>query len=77
MSTIVNDETPYVSSESNLRGRLPQPDIVQSMTGTVYCQHLQQMADLSNQTRYNEQSMPFFEQDEQESSSQEPTLLYQ
>lgn len=77
MSTIVNEQTPYVSSESNLRGCLPQPDIVQSMTGNVYCQHLQQMADLSNQKRYSEQSMPYFEQDNQECSSHEPTLLYQ
>jgi len=43
---------------------LPQPDIVQSTMNDDYCHHLQQMAELSNQQRFTEQSIPFFGKDD-------------
>jgi hypothetical protein len=79
------NQTQYLSSVSNLMGHLPQPDLVQSTINDEYCHHLQQMADLSNQQRYNEQSMPFFGQDDHicntehstmPTSSLEKTLLF-
>ncbi|CAF1015074.1 unnamed protein product [Adineta ricciae] len=54
--TVNNDE---ISAE-----HLPQPDIVQSTMNEEYCHHLQQMAELSNQQRFHEQSIPFFGQDD-------------
>ena len=86
MSVVNPDETAYLSSVSNLIGHLPQPDIVQSTMNEGYCHHLQQMADLSNQQRFHEQSMPFFGQDEHRThdetnsmptSSIEKSLLFQ
>ena len=79
------DETQYLSAVSNLMGHLPPPDLVQSTMGDEYCHHLQKMADLSNQQRFDEQSMPFFGQDDHSSqtehssmptSSMEKTLLF-
>lgn len=67
-STINNDET---SPEP-----LPPPDLVQSTMNDEYCHRLQQMADLSNQQRLNEQSMPFFGKDDHSNNnetSQMPT----
>jgi hypothetical protein len=71
-STINNDDTQYLSSEINLTRNLPQPDLVASIKpknlNQEYCHHLQQMADLSNQQRLNEQSssttIPFFGKDD-------------
>ena len=54
--TVNNDDIPA--------GLLPQPDIVQSTMNQEYCHHLQQMAELSNQQRFNEQSIPFFGKDD-------------
>ena len=54
--TVNNDE---ISAE-----HLPQPDIIQSTMNEEYCHHLQQMAELSNQQRFHEQSIPFFGQDD-------------
>lgn len=68
LSTINNDE---ISA-----GILPPPDLVQSTMNEQYCHHLQQMADLSNQQRLNEQSMPFFGKDDHvinNETSQMPT----
>lgn len=56
ISTVNNDE---LASD-----RLPPPDIVQSTMSDGYCQHLQQMAELSNQQRLSEQSIPFFGNDD-------------
>jgi hypothetical protein len=56
ISTVINEE---IST-----GHLPQPDIVQSTMNEDYCHHLQQMAELSNQQRFNEQSIPFFGKDD-------------
>jgi len=56
ISTINNDDIPARN--------LPQPDIVQSTMNDEYCHHLQQMAELSNQQRFNEQSIPFFGKDD-------------
>jgi len=72
MSIINNDDTQDLSLESNLVRNLPQPDLVQSIKpkniDQKYCHHLQQMADLSNQTRFHEQSssttIPFFGKDD-------------
>jgi len=72
ISTINNDDTQDLSSETNLVRNLPQPDLVASIKSTnlnqEYCHHLQQMADLSNQQRFNEQSssttIPFFGKDD-------------
>jgi hypothetical protein len=71
-STINNDDTQYLSSETNLIQNLPQPDLIASIKPTnlndKYCHHLQQMADLSNQQRFHEQSspttIPFFGKDD-------------
>ncbi len=68
-STINNDDTQYLSSEIRT---LPQPDLIASIKtpnlNQEYCHHLQQMADLSNQQRLNEQSssiaIPFFGKDD-------------
>lgn len=68
-STINNDDTQYLSSEIRT---LPQPDLIASIKTSnlnqEYCHHLQQMADLSNQQRLNEQSssttIPFFGKDD-------------
>ena len=85
MSTVNNDDTQYLSSASNLTGHLPQPDIVQSTINEEYCHHLQQMADLSNQQRFTEQSIPFFgkddhllntEESETPTTTLEKTLLF-
>ncbi len=68
ISTLNNDE---ISAE-----HLPQPDIVQSTLNDEYCHHLQQMAELSNQQRFNEQSIPFFGKDDHvtnNETSQTPT----
>jgi hypothetical protein len=68
ISTINNDD---ISAE-----HLPQPDIVQSTMNEDYCHHLQQMADLSNQQRFTEQSIPFFGKDDHlinQDPSQMPT----
>jgi hypothetical protein len=72
MSIINNDDTQDLSSKSNLVGNIPQPDLVQSIksknTNEEYCHHLQQMADLSNEKRFHEQSssttIPFFGKDD-------------
>lgn len=69
LSLINNDERQYLSSVPNLIGHLPPPDLVQSTINDEYCHHLQQMADLSNQQRFHEQSMP--------TSSLEKTILFQ
>ena len=61
-------------------GHLPQPDIVQSTLNEDYCHHLQQMAELSNQQRFNEQSMPFFGKDDHlinNETSQMPTTSFE
>lgn len=68
LSTTNNVDTQYISSELNL----PQPDLVTSIKSTnldqEYCHQLQQMADLSNQQRFHEQSssttIPFFGKDD-------------
>ena len=68
ISTINNDN---ISTRN-----LPQPDIVQSTMNQEYCHHLQQMAELSNQQRFNEQSIPFFGKDDHlihNETSQMPT----
>lgn len=76
------DEQPYLSSVSNLIGHLPPPDLVQSTISEEYCHHLQQMADLSNQQRYHEQSMQFFDNNDPSNpcpmptTSLEKTLLF-
>jgi hypothetical protein len=56
ISTVVNED---ISTR-----HLPPPDIVQSTMNEEYCHHLQQMAELSNQQRFNEQSIPFFGKDD-------------
>lgn len=59
---------------------LPQPDIVQSTMNDEYRHHLQQMAELSNQQRYSEQSMPFFGKDDlviNTETSQMPTTSFE
>jgi hypothetical protein len=71
ISVINNDDTQYLSFESQLL----QPDLVTSTNfNQDYCQHLQQMADLSNQQRFTEQSssstMPFFGQDDHLSNTE-------
>lgn len=84
VSMLNTDERQFLSSVSNLIGHLPPPDLVQSMINEDYRHHLQQMADLSNQQRFHEQSMPFFGQDHVEStdptamptSSLEKTILF-
>lgn len=84
VSMINADERQFLSPVSNLIGHLPPPDLVQSMMNDDYRHHLQQMADLSNQQRFHEQSMPFFGQDHVEStdptamptSSLEKTILF-
>jgi hypothetical protein len=53
-----------VNNDDISAGHLPQPDIVQSTMNEEYCHHLQQMAELSNQQRFNEQSLPFFGKDD-------------
>jgi hypothetical protein len=53
-----------VNNDDISAGHLPQPDIVQSTMNEEYCHHLQQMAELSNQQRFNEQSIPFFGKDD-------------
>ena len=68
LSTIHNEE---IST-----GILPPPDLVQSTMTEEYRHHLQQMADLSNQQRLNEQSIPFFGKDDpltNNETSQMPT----
>ena len=63
ISTLNNDE---ISAE-----HLPPPDIVQSTMNDEYCHHLQQMAELSNQQRFNnEQSIPFFGKDDHVTNNQ-------
>jgi len=73
MSTINDDDdTQDLPSESNVSRPLPPPDLVTSTKSKNlnqdYCHHLQQMADLSNHQRYNEQSssstIPFFGKDD-------------
>jgi hypothetical protein len=60
-----DDEDISTINNDNISTRnLPQPDIVQSTMNDEYRHHLQQMAELSNQQRYNEQSMPFFGKDD-------------
>ncbi|CAF3538558.1 unnamed protein product [Rotaria socialis] len=70
ISTMNNDDAQYVLSEANLTQTYPQPDIVMSTNPSEeYCRQLQQMASLSNLTRFSEQStsssntMPFFADD--------------
>jgi hypothetical protein len=71
-STINNDDTQDLSFESNLIRNLPEPDLNTSIKSTnlnqEYCHQLQQMADLSNQQRFHEQSssstLPFFGKDD-------------
>ncbi|UJR22863.1 hypothetical protein I4U23_025892 [Adineta vaga] len=53
-----------VNNDEISAGHFPQPDIVQSTMNEEYCHHLQQMAELSNQQRFNEQSIPFFGKDD-------------
>ena len=68
LSTINSDDTQCLSSQT----KLPQPDLVTSIKPTnlndEYCQHLQHMANLSNQQRLHEQSsettLPFFGKDD-------------
>ncbi|CAF1236205.1 unnamed protein product [Adineta steineri] len=66
-----------VNNDEISPGHLPQPDIVQSTMNEGYCHHLQQMADLSNQQRFNNtQSIPFFGKDDHvinTETSQTPT----
>ncbi|CAF0750623.1 unnamed protein product [Rotaria sordida] len=76
-SSTNNDDIQELSSDPNLIQHYPQSDLVMSIKPTnsdqEYCQQLQQMADLSNRQRYNEQSssssspstttIPFFDKD--------------
>ena len=66
-STINNDDTQDLSQDLNGSRQLPQPDLIASIKSTnlneEYRHHLQQMANLSNQQRFNDESsstMPFF-----------------
>lgn len=72
-STANNDDTHDLSFELNgSQQQLPPPDLVASIKPTnlneSYSQHLQQMADLSKQQLYHEQSssstIPFFGKDD-------------
>lgn len=74
ISMMNQDETQYLSAVSNLMGHLPPPDLVQSTMGDEYCHHLQKMADLSNQQRFDEQSMPFFGQDDHSSQTEHSSM---
>ena len=73
-STIHPDETQYLSAVSQLMGHLPPPDLVQSTMSDEYCHQLQKMADLSNQQRYDEQSMPFFGKDDHMSQTEQSPM---
>jgi hypothetical protein len=71
-STVNNDDTQDLLSQSNLTRNLPQPDLIKSIKSKnlnqEYVHHLQHMADLSNQQRFHEQSssttIPFFGKDD-------------
>ena len=59
-----DEDLSTINADDLRREHLPQPDLIQSTMNDEYCQHLQQMADLSNQQRFNEQSIPFFGKDD-------------
>jgi hypothetical protein len=79
-STSDDEDISTINNDDISTRHLPQPDIVQSTMNDEYCHHLQQMAELSNQQRFNEQSIPFFGKDDpliNKESSQMPITSFE
>ena len=73
-STLNNDDTQDLSSSPNRTENLPPPDLVASIKAKnfndEYCQHLQHMAQLSNEQSSSQTEIPFFGKDDHAMNTQ-------